>query len=1526
MKPYIPIKVYRWYNKDKYKIYIFDKINEYNSLKDNEIHIKEFIYIDDNLDDALNKIILYINHLEKSDNKLFYFWNKNNMLSHNIKDIKWDGFKVNPFESTKRSSKLLDEDIVYIYNVNQIFDQNKINLVFSDDLPSDLKENKYYFIDKKIQTYKSYKSRDEKLFTLVTQETKNLAKYNDKYHRVDFTTKLKSQILLSELYDNLHTYKNIALIQWVNDNSKILYKMQKKHFIKHSQFINWCNIDKINKTNCINIYYIITTGCYCKITIDSLGYILFSYIIDIRKNISWEIIIKSKKILLSYLKRFIKEKINLNTKSIKLNTSYIIDNVNLNNILSIISKYLDIFIVNLSNDKQQIICIYKRSVNYTSNINISDYILSRFEIGVSKEEIINELILLDFDKNLAKQEVENILESNIDLVDKEKKKEYNIKDNGTIVIISKNKQVINIEINNCANFEELNYLLYWLSKIISQSRVIKTKKTEIITKKENVKINIDDYNLDNILEKPNDIDEISDDNIDNLGELDYNLDDDDDDLEMMGGAMGKDKHSYFVDLMKMHDKDLVSDNYARDKCQSGFQPIILTKTEKEELEKNKMTHYDNILEYGSHANKKNFFICPKLWCPISKIPLDHNIDNYKCPLENEEPIEMFWGKDKNKKRYIKLIKPNEKGLCAPCCGKKAPKDDELKKCKYLDDNIDIINDKLSSKKEIEPNKSDKKDDINTYLMNQKAPIPNNRFGSINEKMHNLLLDSTSYNNCSKMLNKTQKCLVRKGIVHRSNNSSVLTKNDSLIYAIANILGFKGKNKLIDNIISKLDIITYISLEDGNICKDFMDINLKSSDSNLKLIKKFNKTKSLNKLFRYDKKNKESVSKILNIFKSYNKFINYLRADDYPTDKSPYYLYSLIAVLYKKLLIIWENNYDDITILCPLFTTYNDIITNLDLNPQIIMLLKDGRYYEPIELRNKTSKEEVIKLNDYKFIKTILNECSKIDKKSIITDNYNNIYSLNQWIRTTGGKYNIFEIKTLLLNNDLTISFAITKSNILVNFDKISISLLNRFISDFNLIEIKFFDDILKKDFKILNIDKRLYNTFTNKCDDLKIKYIIGDITLNEKNYFNSILKINNFNLDNVFTINNIHSNNLLIEYIKNENKISYNWFKLQKLVSKLLITKYTDQKFIDKYGNIKRNNLINLLFKSYFTKYKNDDIIRIILEELPLYSSKPITNIKIWISNIIIQYKYDYMSYIVKEKKDELIYSQNIFYINKTFEVPDILLNYHSYMPNNLVNYKDKTTNYVIDPKINNNVKLPEIFYGEKELLPTKWRTKIKLKWSNMNVIKNKYDNKKIIDFIEWLSKYLNISITYKEIKEIVITYYRKIINSEKDVHLLFSDPSFYNKWLKVIKIKPFEYHKYIENYFSKLSKEDINDIFEKVIKNNDLYHNDVIFKVISDIFNISILLIHRIPHKGADLTKRNEMTDLLLSSTLIKADKNMEDRPLFIFQKVKDDEKLNYYMIMENKKDDVNIDSVYIKYSYVPNYVKSLIELHLKK
>ena len=35
-----------------------------------------------------------------------------------------------------------------------------------------------------------------------------------------------------------------------------------------------------------------------------------------------------------------------------------------------------------------------------------------------------------------------------------------------------------------------------------------------------------------------------------------------------------------------------------------------------------------------------------------------------------------------------------------------------------------------------------------------------------------------------------------------------------------------------------------------------------------------------------------------------------------------------------------------------------------------------------------------------------------------------------------------------------------------------------------------------------------------------------------------------------------------------------------------------------------------------------------------------------------------------KYNKDELVFSQNIFYINHIFEIPKILINYHDYMPN----------------------------------------------------------------------------------------------------------------------------------------------------------------------------------------------------------------------------------------------------------------------
>jgi len=1528
MKPYIPIKVYRWYNKDKYELYIFDKSSEiYKEGK----KINENIYIDDNIDDGLNKIALYIRNYENETkkNNLYYAWNGEKSLSHKINKIKWKGYNVNPFLSSNRGSEELKEDITYTFNTNELFDMRKVNIVYNEDISEDLKRNKYYFIEKKIGTYKSYKLRDDKLYDLVLQDTEYIKKYNDRYNRVDLYGKLKKKLILSELYDNIRTKKNIALVQWINDNSKIMYKMQKKHFIKKEQLLNWCNISKITKINCINIYYIITKGCYCKITINNIGEIVYSYIFDVRKNINWEIINKTKIILTNYLKKYIREKIKMREMSLKLSTSYVIDNTLYTNFVSKISSYIDIFSVKKSQNKEkkEIICIYKRSSYYNDNIDINEYILSRYNLGISKEEIEYELVNLGYNIENAREEIINVIE-NIEINDKELKK-TKIKDNGTIILISKSNNGFDIEITNSANYKELNYLLYWLSKIIASSRKI-TKKEE--NKKEDKKEEKkDDYKLDKeVIEK-----EIEEEEIDKLGELDYNLDDDDED-ELLGGAIGKEKHSYFVDLIKKVDKDLVTDNYARDKCQSDFQPIVLTKEEKENLEKNKQTYYDNILEYGSSKEKLNYYICPKLWCPISKIPLDVNKEEWDCPLDNEEPMKMFWGNDKNKPRYIKLIKPNDKGLCAPCCGKKLQKEEELKKCKIptddnIEDNLDINKIKIKKKEENKLDKKEEKKEIvdeqekNNYLMNQKAPIPENRQGSIPENLHSILLPEISYDMCSKMIQKTQKCYIRKGLNHRSKDNNIMIKNDSIIYAITSQLNFNNKKELINDIKNKLDIVKFLTLENGQICKDFMNIREIIPEKNEKLINKLEKDKKKLSILDYDSKNKISTSRLLNIYNAYNKFINYLSSDDYPGDKLPYYMYSLISILYKKLLIIWENDNNDIKILCPLYSSYNELLTNLDLNPEIIMLLKDNKYYEPIVFKNKLSTNNIIKLNDNITIKKIINECSNLNDNDNNTKTYKKIYSLNQWIKTKDDNYFNFEIKTILLNNDLSINYLLTESNILLNFETISISLLSNFIKDMNIKKIKFYEDIVNKDLNINRINKENYNKFKNKCKNLDIESLNGRIISENETLFNSIINISKLELKNN---NIIHTNNYneFYNYIDNENKRAYKWYNLQKYIVSVIVNKYNDDKFIKEYSKLNRLEKINKLYNKYFKSLNNNKIIKIILEELPTNNSKPITNLIKWINNIILTYKYDFMSSTIKENKDELIFSQNVFYINGIFEIPKLLLYYHDNMPNNLFDIKEnKNKDYIINNNIiSDNLELPKIYEGPDEELPTKWKKKLKNKFTNLIVIKSNYNIENFKEFINWLSKYLNIYVDYNEIKEIVSNYYIKNIFDKKNINLLLNDPSFYNELLKADKTKYLATKLYIKK-FNNYTNDHISNILNIVIKNNNLYPNDITFKVISDIFNISILLIHRMPN--GTLQKNNiddYYSDLVLSSTFISATKNMEERPLLIFNKILKDNYIAYYPIVE-KKDTINFDSLYIKYSFVPDNIKVLINYHLK-
>lgn len=1532
MKPYKKIKVYRWLNNNEKKIYIFneqDDNKEYEFIKD----IK--IYNDDTTEDAINKIGLSIQNIEKKQLLPIYAWTNDESILFNITNIKWKGYNINPFKSTDRNSKEIEEQISYDFKYNNLFNYNVINILFSKDNDT-FKENKYYFNKKEIiNNLDYYKKKDNKLELLNKVDNTYINKISEKYHRIDLQCKIKNIKPLSIIFDNLHTSNIITLIQWVNDNSKVLYKLYKKHRLSPDIILKWSNLEKISKIQCIYLYSIMANGTYCKIMIDNTGLITYSYIIDLRQGINWKQIIKNKDATSKIIENAIKNKIKLKETSLKLNIEYLIDNSSISILSKNIGQYISIFHVNSINrekDKIKILTVYKRSSIYNKDtIDLSEYIKSRINLGISKNEIINELINL----NISTEEANELIDNEIDLIkrnvieDEEKKEKRKISDTGTIVSIESNINGYVINIINIPNRLELNNLLYWLSRIISNTRD-PTKKI----KKQPIQQQIEKE----ISPKKQSSSEKSDKKEeDDLGIQDYDIDD-----FVIGGALGKENRGYYVKMLHNADKALFENNYAR-KCQAVDQPVVLTPEHKKELEvKHKLNLsklFDNLIEYGSSPENQNYYGCPKLWCPQSKIPLDINDPNAKCPIENEEPIlNLFNDGDKTKPRYVKLIKRKDSDMCIPCCYKKKQDEEEIKKCKAgikkenevkKEDN-ELKKDNVSNKEIDEVDIKKSSIDIvkeENYIFNRSAPLPVGRYGVIPESLHKLIYPKVLFTLCSKTLSKGQKCLIRRGI---NNKSSISKKQDSLLYTLAYLLNFNSKKEFIRDIKKRLDLITFISLENGNICKSFMNKNAIIPD-NKRVLKSLNKYLNMNenvkKLLNIDNvKINYELSRLLNIYIAYNKFLDYLSSDDYPIEKSPYYLYSLMSILYKVLLVIWEkNDKNDVDIQCPYYLSFQDILTNIGLNPNVIMLLKDNKYYEPLELKLRSEEsEKLIPLKNYPNIKKIINECNNLNKiKDDSNKTYNNLYSYQTWINSKLLKnYNKFLIYSIIINDDLTINKFITKGNILIITDKINISYLSSLIKQLNIKKVLFYSDINNNTYNI-NVLISDLNLFSNKCKELNIEFNLGKINegiSNDIEIYSKIKLINN-ELKNFEIINTRIEDKFYLNISKNKEK-NKKWFQLQKLVATKLIKEYNDEELVN-IMKLSKKERVDKIMKLFDKIDKEKNKLKIIVEEIPLQS---IEHIKDWLNNLILYSKYDYYDKNILEEDKEFIYSQNAIIDG----IPDVLILYHPSKPDKDINKDIIYGNFelkeeeTIENIENNN--LPAIFNGQQVKLSNKWILHKKSKWINMVILKyDNYNKETLPEFIIWFAKNIGINITYNEIKNLRNNKLLETIENDSLMIEMLQDGSFFNEWSKIINRKPKTILLFMNDYYNKLTKENKYKLLNQIIDKDVLYPNEFDILAISELLDISILVIHKGPYGAASEKniERGSIQDLALSSTFYPASKNMETRPLLILNKISDKNKSIYNLIIE-KTEKVSINSIILQYKDVDNNIKTLINEHL--
>jgi hypothetical protein len=1144
-----------------------------------------------------------------------------------------------------------------------------------------------------------------------------------------------------------------------------------------------------------------------------------------------------------------------------------------------ISEYIDIFHFiksDINKNKVTITCTYKRSSNYAQNTDIYDYIRSRIAIGISKSEIIEELQNLGITGN-----IDDMVNIEIQQHEQPSNAKINIQNNGTIVLIEPYSQGYNVSIVNCPNLKEMEYMMYWLSKIIATSI---SAKPIINTVPVAVQV------VPNIPDKSP---SVSSSSSISKGSIDW-------DIDSLGGA-GKAK--YLIDMLQEADKDLFGENYARDKCQSPEQPIVLSEQQMTALQNNNQAHFDNFIKYGSNPNIQNYYACPRLWCPESKVPLSVDDPNAKCPIDNEKPVEMFWNKDKNKKRYVKLIKPNEKGMCVPCCKKKEPKLEENNKCQlFLKTNKDTV-------PIIEP-KQNIPDNDEYYIMNQIAPIPIGRYGTIPEYLHSLLFwgKDIKIDICNKIIQKSQPCFVRLGI---KNN-----RYDSIVLAISSLLGFNTKHAFIKDIKSKLDILTFISLDDGNICKQFMsmeDISTKLSNKLLKSYQKF--TKQYPELIAFN----NNAPRTLNIYYAYKRFIEYIQTDNFHMEKVPEFLYSMIMIIYNITILLWDKTEKDLIYLnCP-----QQAYVNLDLNPDISMLMKEGKYYEPIILKSRGVKENVtiFKLNEYPKLKELLANCQ---------NNYNfkifkNLYSLNNWVKSNILQNSTkFIIKKIILNNDLTINKVMTSGNILLTFENLSISLLPLLLNELGLSKqnVVFYDDICDKQYNI-SLRKTDISLFAEKCKTFDISFNAGILKQNGDigNEYYSVITLAKDSLTKNMIIHSNNASNEYYKFIQGIGKHSNIWFDMHKMIVNKIIKNYSDDKF-DELKNMNRESRVDTLMNLFNDdKLPHKKKLRIILEEIPIESK---SYLKKWLSNIIISTKYDFLSNSVKEDNNEFIFSQNAFISNGIKHIPSNILTYHKALPYmHPIDQNIQDVNFELNtiprPVVTNDI--PDMLKGSMQKLTSKWVQHKKSKWFNMVYIKTDYTKDLVINLVDWLAKSLEIKITFDDILMTTRQNYFDVLNDKDAMIELLQDTSYFNNWLAVVNKKYPTVQTFWDNVYTDLSIEQRRAYCTKILDSGKLYPNNLHFKAMSKLLNVSILILHRGKYGKFDVTQnaRGGIMDLILSSTLYPASNNMQSRPLLIFNKLNEKQYSGYYLIVDKDK-----NNIYMKYADVPNNIKILVDAHM--
>lgn len=1482
-----PIIVVEWISREQHVTHTFNKPGD-NIL----------LYPDDSFLRVIQKVVAVL-----GKTSVPYVWNKRTSLLFSVKKTTWDGYKVNPFETSNQSNA---QPVLLFAEKHLLGDITRFNIVFKENI-SRFAQDQHYFPEwntsiPNTATIIREENVLKRLLQFPTEEHEKLQRKNQgcTYTHIVFKgtpyKRRESATFLEDLFERLHTDAKIPFIQWMDDSSKVLYKVYKDHTISKNVFDTWTAAERLPKVSTSLILYspIGKRNVYARVYINLEGDATITYHMDARDKVDWNTIIKHKEYIVNFIATFTGIKYDIRVHDISVRSELVLSTTDaiINSLGSFMSGILPVFhVTKVQNGK--IHAIYKRAQNYTDEIQLSEYIRTKLDMGVPVQEIVENLNDMGIPPHEIAVHIEqaqtmmNPLQQPGEIVATKKI------ETGTIVLLAKVSYGIRVYITNAASIDEVKRLFHWIRAcILYLPQVVTKKKPQTVVRplsssstSSTSQVPVASQKSSSSSRKSsskNDLEESL--SSEDLGFLD-------------GGAVGKEHQRYFLNMLQEADPALFSspdNNYAR-MCQASafHQPVVMSLDEKEKMMSEGYGEaIDNMVTYGSDANNQNAYFCPRIWCPVMKRPITYETyvrNGNKCPGGEEAKLmyeHPYWGNSHETQHYIGFHKnKTSSGLCLPCCYVKKLSAAKEAECKSpLAQQQQDVSARSKPKSKSPSPKSAPVDD--TYLMTQVAPLPEGRSGNIPQILHEIISPNVTYQLCSKTVT-SQQCPVRHGIVHQK---------DSLMNAIAYSLSKTSKKEVVALIKRKLNPLTFLSLENGNVVAAFVENGGMNPNEHSGLVKELQKHlakyPAYVKALGLDNMTQSQLARELQLYMAWLKYFAYLESDEV---KSPHHLYDLFHKL-GYLLLIWDKeNSSDIQLRCPMYSCVSQLLESVDQHRNTIVLLYENGVYEPIEIRKRNT--DPTRIIDTKFTTTIddaLRACSQCEDDIIAK-----LGSLREWVASALFMPKAFELKTCVVSPDLQINYFLTGGNCVVRIpQRIPIRLLPQLIDDVGISRVIYEEDIADtvEHIELLRAD---FDLFARKLQSIGFGFDIGQVTTGSVNegYYNNVLT---FAKPTTAPIITLALDNEFTEFIRNENATQKKWHQLQTMISKTFLDHYDT--LVQPTLTMTREERVRILSNT-FPSIPNKKMLLTAIEEMPLEHGK--IALMAWQRSIGREEKYPFFKDTVKDSNKEWIFSQQAVENGNMTNVATPVAPHGARPLASHTPMKSKTelsSNRSMTQPSSSINSLRLIANTTKTRLPSKWTQMRSYEWAKYNLLKqsetNAYDRMMIPELIAWIAEQKRVPVVWGDIEYIRYKYVVGALQDKELMIMLLDDPSISHAFSQVLG-KSYKQSKILwERGFAKRTHGQMKQIWNDISTSNTLWASDLDLHIAAKLLDITILVLHRSKYGvSKEDRKRGDFDDLSVSTSLytrLYTKEQVLRKPLCILYKDTEEDHAVYIPIVD--------------------------------